>query len=555
MPAMAGLGRVAAATALLMVCLWAGTTSPIDALAMPTVLGRSVSDFYDPDATANGCGSQGADGIDVPDSFLGIVSFTDACDEHDACYGTEGMSRSACDEEMLRDTLEACGLVPGCASMAVAYYLGVRAGGGQPYADGQVDARSRNFSRARRGARQYSRASGDPHVQTIDGTRISFQAAGVFRVAEVDGEPLVQIRTYPASDHMSVITGVAMHTGTSVVTVQLDRATLETSVLVDGAEVTQRNTVLTDAVVTIGGLPGTTGTVSIWRPDGLQVEVTGFGRSLDMSLAVPERHPGRMTGLLVDGGGEGATQPATEGIDERTTTASYHESIRVPKAQSWFSGEGAFDYHDPELTKYPLPLPPLPADSVSAAIALCRDAGVGQSDLSACVYDVIVGGDAAWAARSALSATRARLLIGGSGDVVDVPTPGDLVTAVANGEIQAARALLDAGADPNLPGATDPSLEGVVELLALSVAVGRGDPAMVALLLEAGADANGGIAPGNLANTTPLDDAALAGQLEIMRLLLDAGASTDRGLFAGDTGRSLVSTLLSPEAAALLQGQ
>ncbi len=531
------------------------SSSMVDAFAPREV---PIDTFYDPAASMNGCGSQGADGIDVPDSFLGIVDFGDACDKHDACYGTEGMSRSACDEQMLRDTLEACGLVPGCASMAVAYYLGVRAGGGQPYDDGQVDARSRNFSRARRGARQVVRAHGDPHIVTRDGANISFQAAGVFLFGEADREPFVQARTFPVTDHMSVITGVAIRVGASVVTVQLDRESLTTAVLVDGEEVTQRHTVLKDAVVTIGGLPGTTGTVSVWRPDGIQMDVSSFGRNLDMTIAVPSQHPSTFTGLMFNGGGSDATVPQDAGLDDLATTSGYNESIRLGKADSWFvegAGDG-FDYHDPSLTKFPLPLPDLSDDLISAATEACLAAGVDSTDLNSCVFDVIASGDTGWATRAALSAVRARTLAGGDANSIagEVPSPGAFVRAVASGDTSAARALLKAGADPNAPGAPDLTLEGFIdaEILPLSVAVGGSDAIMVALLLDAGADPNGGVLPGDLSNVTPLDEAALADELEIMVLLLDAGARADRGLFAGDTGASLIPTLLSPEAAALL---
>lgn len=517
----------------------------------------NMDDFYDPAATVNGCGSQGAEGIDVPDSFFGLVSFTEACDRHDRCYGTEGMTREACDDQMLEDTLEACGLIPGCARMAAAYYIGVRVGGREPYEEGQRAARGRNFSRDRRGERNWARAHGDPHVRSLDGRSISFQAAGVFEVARADDEVLVQSRTFPSSDHVSVLTGVAMLVGDRVVSVQIDRDEATVGVYLDGEPVADRVTVLDGGVVTIDVEPETTGSVSIWRPDGIQIDVTTFGRSLDFAFAVPERHPSEFTGLLVDGGGEGATVARVEGSDDWETTSDFDSSIRVSAADSWFTDDHDFDYHAPELERLPLPLPALPSDLVAEATARCLEAGVSSDDLNACVYDVVVGGDAGWAGRSAFGATRVSELSGRVDE--SVASPVELVVAVGDGDVDAVRRLLADGADPNEPGSPDPSLEGISELLPLAVAVGNGDAPMVEVLLEAGADPNAGVPPGGTtaeftgSGMTPLDGAALSDDVEIVRLLVAAGARADRGFFAGD-GRDLAEIMLSPTVFDLLFG-
>jgi hypothetical protein len=65
-------------------------------------------DAVDDRAPVNGCGSQGDDGIDVPDQ-IGYASFTPACDWHDQCYGTKGLSQACCDLGMLDKTVSACG--------------------------------------------------------------------------------------------------------------------------------------------------------------------------------------------------------------------------------------------------------------------------------------------------------------------------------------------------------------------------------------------------------------------------------------------------------------
>jgi len=516
----------------------------------------NMEDFYDPEASVNGCGSQGAEGIDVPDSYLGVVSFTEACNRHDQCYGTEGMTRETCDAQMLEDTLEACGLVPGCSRMAVAYYLGVRVGGKEPYEEGQRAARGRNFSRNRRGARTWAKAHGDPHIRAFDDRTISFQAAGVFRFLRMDGDDLVQARTFPGSDHMSVLTGVAMSVGEQVVAVQIDRDSSEVGVYVDGDRIDERVSVLAGGVVTVDVEPDTTGSVSVWRPDGIQLDVTTFGRSLDFALALPEKHPSSFEGLLFDGGGEGATVAQVDRFDDWKTTREFDASIRLSAEDSWFVVDHDFDYHAADITRYPLPLPELSPDLLAMATAECTAAGVAPEDLGSCIHDVIVGGDIGWAVRSALGAARIRELSGV--EPLDVPGPIELVAAVSDGDAEKVRNLLEAGADPNTPAASDPALEGIVEILPLAVAVGNGDATLVELLLEAGADPNAGVPTGGTSaeftgtGMLPLDAAALAGDLEIMRLLIGAGARADRGLFAGDDGRDLAQVMLSPEAAALL---
>ncbi|RMD78508.1 MAG: hypothetical protein D6809_05650, partial [Gammaproteobacteria bacterium] len=91
-----------------------------------------------------------------------------------------------------------------------------------------------------------------------------------------------------------------------------------------------------------------------------------------------------------------------------------------------------------------------------------------------------------------------------------------LLRAVGQGREEAARLLLEEGADPNLPG-----LEGRTPLL---VAAAAGDEAMVRLLLKAGADPERPAAAGE----RPLHVAAARGHLGVMRLLLAAGADPNR---------------------------
>ncbi len=94
------------------------------------------------------------------------------------------------------------------------------------------------------------------------------------------------------------------------------------------------------------------------------------------------------------------------------------------------------------------------------------------------------------------------------------------------GQREAARALLDAGADPNAPAAGHPS--GVAPLAS---AVAGGDRGLIELLLERGAAPD----PTQAGGFTPLQAAAARGDRDLCRRLLDAGADPRR---ADDAGRT-----------------
>ncbi len=86
-----------------------------------------------------------------------------------------------------------------------------------------------------------------------------------------------------------------------------------------------------------------------------------------------------------------------------------------------------------------------------------------------------------------------------------------LALAAELGLTEIVRTLLEAGVNPNHGGATSPLESSVLE----------GDPEIVHMLLQAGADVNQRVGEGY----TPLMTAAVAGDFEISRLLLEAGAA------------------------------
>jgi ankyrin repeat protein len=97
-----------------------------------------------------------------------------------------------------------------------------------------------------------------------------------------------------------------------------------------------------------------------------------------------------------------------------------------------------------------------------------------------------------------------------------------LALAAAEGHLEVARALLDAGADPDRSGQ-----DGT----ALMMAVWNNLPEVAQLLLSRGASAN---APGPCGET-PLHYAALKGRVELGELLLSHGATPDAHTTQGRT--------------------
>ena len=91
-------------------------------------------------------------------------------------------------------------------------------------------------------------------------------------------------------------------------------------------------------------------------------------------------------------------------------------------------------------------------------------------------------------------------------------TEPEVLAAVASGEREALDAALAAGGDPNQRGTGGEPV--------LSHAAWRGDAAMAAALIDAGAAVDGTSDCGNAA----LMHAAACGHLEVLRLLLDRGA-------------------------------
>jgi peptide-methionine (S)-S-oxide reductase len=113
-----------------------------------------------------------------------------------------------------------------------------------------------------------------------------------------------------------------------------------------------------------------------------------------------------------------------------------------------------------------------------------------------------------------------------------------MLPALVHGEFEAVDALLQCGAALNITAAAALGrIEDVRRMFAaadslsrhraLALAAQHGHAEIVALLIEAGEDPNRYNPAGCHAHSTPLHQAALAGQLEVVKTLIDHGAQTD----------------------------
>jgi hypothetical protein len=97
----------------------------------------------------NGCGS-GPTGRVTPNAPAGI-SFEEACNNHDRCYGIIGKSKQDCDKAFHNEMLDRCArkfktiiarpLRASCNGAADVYYTAVIERGGPAYRDAQAHAR------------------------------------------------------------------------------------------------------------------------------------------------------------------------------------------------------------------------------------------------------------------------------------------------------------------------------------------------------------------------------------------------------------------------------
>lgn len=506
-------------------------------------------DIVDPRAPVNGCGSQGEDGTDVPDDWFGS-SFTGACNWHDRCYGTKGLSQSYCDRGMFDKTIRECAGDERCEAVATVYYVGVSTFGGDPYRAGQEAGCDRTPHRD-------SRVHGDPHLATFDGVFYDLMTAGEFTlIRDADGHDAVQARFFPTQPSFTVVTGIAVRLGDSEAVVQLDTSTSELVVFMDGVPVTSSFAAVEAGFIELGEkLEGVNQVVTIRRDDGLRVEGVVFRDRIDVGINVFESQWGAITGLLGnadDDPDNDLIRANGELIDTSDVMApsfvrglydsGFAEDWRVDPDDSMFIPGSDFDYHGDEARSWPLEIITLETflgEGVEAARRQCREAGLEGTELTDCMFDVLASGDDSYAETAALSSTRATAVAspdlvvsadavqGTAGEAPDAETVANspLVDAILAGDADEVMRLIETGEN----------VDATSERHALTpviAAVVTGNDEILSQLLDAGADPN--VHPPSIP-VSPLARAAAAGSLEMVEQLLDAGALPD-GPVTGEGG-------------------
>ncbi|MEN8239426.1 MAG: ankyrin repeat domain-containing protein [Actinomycetota bacterium] len=482
-----------------------------------------------PGAPTNGCGSQGADGVDVPDQIFD-ASFTPACDWHDKCYGTKGMSQAYCDTGMAAKTLAACtgsAVIKTCGGIAALYLAGVSLGGGDAYRDGQEAACGPEPA-------DDARAHGDPHMQTFDGLVYDFMAAGEFTLMrDADsGQDLLQGRFYPWSDSesISIVTGIAMPAGDHVMYAHLDPVTGELEVGVDGHPIPGSLGVFDGGYVEVSrDIEGADKRVTLRSSEGLRVEGVVHSDRIDITVQLPRSLPYQIEGLLGDNDGD-INNDLTDGQSIIAPSDVYDSGFashwRITPDQSLFPPASSdVDYHASELEAFPTVIVTLfdfLAGDVDLARSMCEREGLEGLALDQCVFDVLVTGDDSYAGTSAASHEASQRIIDpGSFRAVADPS---LVAAAAAGDLEAVLGLLDEGASVNAGRESD-------RATALIVAAQSGRTEIASALLERGAIPDLMTVDGY----TALIYAARSREGDVVSMLIDAGASPDASAMDGTT--------------------
>lgn len=266
-----------------------------------------------------------------------------------------------------------------------------------------------------------SRSYGDPHLETFDGARYSFQTVGEFVLTKSSNGMEVQARQGAQGDDFSVNTAVAMNVGG-------DRVALYMRTTPDGITSTplriNSQPIVANGSKAIflpsGGTVRKTGKVYLitW-PTGekVQAKTSGYvGRGfINVSVVINECNKGYVTGLLGNANGDrrddfdremdfsstNSMNDPFDLFDTRITPTIQRRNLayianiigdrfRVTPATSLFDypfGRSTHDFTDRSFPRFHRTIHDLSRTRFNNARNNCIRAGISQAEMNGCIYD------------------------------------------------------------------------------------------------------------------------------------------------------------------------
>lgn len=234
--------------------------------------------------------------------------------------------------------------------------------------------------------------TGDPHLITGGGRRVSVQYAGDFDARSGDPERRIQVRwaRLPHQPDVTITTSIAIATGGTVVQVDGDGRVLIGGAPVLGREQFQQVRITGGPVV--GAWPvgddESSSVVLVWSDGATLTVQTDPDLGVTAILTAPRSSSVR--GIF------GTGDPTNPDLVDRQGIAL--DSGSVLADWSVPAGDSLFDVPGPSVIGYPTDVPEVPDQSVPFATRICQARGISAApDLAACVFDVGLTGDARFA--------------------------------------------------------------------------------------------------------------------------------------------------------------